>query len=172
VKRSEFIPFSSARAGATALRPPSQAARIACARRTFHLAHAVALGNLRHRRVIGFAQDVNHLLFSKPRLLDASLAYRKRFSQVLAEPTFARQVSRRAAFFNNEPLGRVFRMSRSGFYGWCARPLSPRARELLRPEVKIGVLHRASRRTYCSLPISLRDAGEVGGRHRAARLMR
>ncbi len=63
-------------------------------------------------------------------------------------------------------------MSRRGFYGWCARLLSPRARELLRPEVKIGVLHRASRRTYGSLPISLRDAGEVGGRHRAARLMR
>jgi hypothetical protein len=39
----------------------------------------VVLGNLRHRRVIGFAQDVNHLLFSKPRLLDAFLAYRKRF---------------------------------------------------------------------------------------------
>ena len=68
----------------------------------------------------------------------------------------------------------VLQASRSGFYGWRTRPLSARAREVLRLQVKIRVIHRASRRTYGSPRIvnALRDAGEPCGKHRVARIMR
>jgi len=71
-------------------------------------------------------------------------------------------------------LCQVLRVSRSGFYDWRTRPLSAGARETQRLQLKIRVIHRASRRTYGSPRIlsALRDAGESCGRHRVARIMR
>lgn len=69
---------------------------------------------------------------------------------------------------------RVLGVSRSGFYAWCRRAESARAREDRRVLVAIEASHAASRGTYGSPRVhrDLRAAGETVGRHRVARLMR
>jgi putative transposase len=45
-------------------------------------------------------------------------------------------------------LGRMLKISLSGYYGWLDRPLSKRAREELRLELEIKAAHRRTRETY------------------------
>jgi putative transposase len=45
-------------------------------------------------------------------------------------------------------LGRMLKVSLSGYYGWVDRPLSKRAREELRLELEIKAAHRRTRQTY------------------------
>jgi putative transposase len=45
-------------------------------------------------------------------------------------------------------LGRMLKVSLSGYYGWLDRPLSKRAREELRLELEIRAAHRRTRQTY------------------------
>ena len=45
-------------------------------------------------------------------------------------------------------LGRMLKVSLSGYYGWVDRPLSKRAREELRLELEIKAAHRRTRKTY------------------------
>jgi len=45
-------------------------------------------------------------------------------------------------------LGRMLKVSLSGYYGWIDRPLSKRAREELRLELEIKAAHRRTRQTY------------------------
>jgi len=45
-------------------------------------------------------------------------------------------------------LGRMLKVSLSGYYGWVDRPLSKRAREDLRLELEIKAAHRRTRQTY------------------------
>jgi len=45
-------------------------------------------------------------------------------------------------------LGRMLKVSLSGYYGWLDRPLSKRAREELRLELEIKAAHRRTRQTY------------------------
>jgi len=45
-------------------------------------------------------------------------------------------------------LGRMLKVSLSGYYSWVDRPLSKRAREELRLELEIKAAHRRTRQTY------------------------
>jgi putative transposase len=45
-------------------------------------------------------------------------------------------------------LGRMLKVSLSGYYSWLDRPLSKRAREELRLELEIKAAHRRTRQTY------------------------
>jgi len=45
-------------------------------------------------------------------------------------------------------LGRMLRVSHSGYYDWLGRPPSERAREEMRLEVEINAAHRRTRQTY------------------------
>jgi putative transposase len=70
---------------------------------------------------------------------------------------------------------RVLKISRSGYYAWCDRPLSLRARRDLWLTGKIEEIHRRSRGVYGSPMIHAELADEYGvrvGRKRVARLMR
>ena len=69
---------------------------------------------------------------------------------------------------------RLLAVSTSGFWAWCRRPQSQRAREDQRLLVKIQASHAASRQTYGSRRIhqDLKAAGETVGRQRVARLMK
>jgi len=70
---------------------------------------------------------------------------------------------------------RVLKISRSGYYAWCKRPMSPRARRDLWLGQKIEEIHRDSRGVYGSPMIHAELADEHGvrvGRKRVARLMR
>jgi putative transposase len=70
---------------------------------------------------------------------------------------------------------RVLKISRSGYYAWSKRPMSPRARHDLWLGQKIEEIHRDSRGVYGSPMIhaELADAHGVRvGRKRVARLMR
>lgn len=70
---------------------------------------------------------------------------------------------------------RVLKISRSGYYAWCNRPISSRARRDLWLGQKIGEIHRDSRGVYGSPMIHAELADEHGvrvGRKRVARLMR
>ena len=70
---------------------------------------------------------------------------------------------------------RLLRVSRSGFYAWCERPMSPRAQEDLRLTGKIEAIHRRSKGVYGSPMIHAELADDHGiriGRKRVARLMR
>jgi len=70
---------------------------------------------------------------------------------------------------------RVLRVSRSGFYAWCDRPMSLRARTDLWLTGKIEAIHRRSRGLYGSPNIHAELADDHGirvGRKRVARLMR
>lgn len=70
---------------------------------------------------------------------------------------------------------RVLNISRSGYYAWCDRPLSVRARRDLWLTGKIEEIHRRSRGVYGSPMIHAELADDYGvrvGRKRVARLMR
>ncbi len=69
---------------------------------------------------------------------------------------------------------RVLGVSPSGYYAWCSRPESDRAREDRRLTVLIREIFQQSRQTYGSPRIAaeLRARGECCGRNRVARLMR
>jgi putative transposase len=71
-------------------------------------------------------------------------------------------------------LCRTLEVSASGFYAWCRRGLSPRAREDAILRVEIRAAHTASNRTYGSPRIlaDLKSNGQRVGRKRVARLMR
>lgn len=68
----------------------------------------------------------------------------------------------------------VLKVSRSGYYAWCQRPVCARRQqaEVLREQIR--TIHRDSRGTYGSPRVwrELRDQGHGCGRHRVARLMR
>jgi len=75
------------------------------------------------------------------------------------------------------PLGlmcRVLAVARSGYYAWCRRPPSARARATLPLLAQIRAVYAASHGTYGSPRIhaELRATGQRVGRHRVARLMR
>ena len=69
---------------------------------------------------------------------------------------------------------RVLEVSTSGYYAWCSRSPSPRAREDQRLAERIAGIHRGSRGTYGRPRVhaELRDAGERISGKRVARLMR
>jgi putative transposase len=70
---------------------------------------------------------------------------------------------------------RVLKISRSGYYAWCDRPMSARARRDLWLTEKIEEIHRRSRGVYGSPMIHAELADDYGvrvGRKRVARLMR
>lgn len=69
---------------------------------------------------------------------------------------------------------RLLEVSTSGFWAWCRRPESQRAREDRRLLGKIRASHAASRQTYGSRRVhqDLQAFGETVGRQRVARLMR
>ena len=71
-------------------------------------------------------------------------------------------------------LCRVLRVSRSGFYAWQQHPISPRAEETRRLDVKIKELLEASKRRSGSpnLTRALIDGGWQVGENRVARRMR
>jgi len=70
---------------------------------------------------------------------------------------------------------RVLKISRSGYYAWCNRPLSDRAHRDLWLTGKIEEIHRRPRGVYGSPMIHAELADDYGvrvGRKRVARLMR
>jgi putative transposase len=76
------------------------------------------------------------------------------------------------------PVGmmcRLLRISRSGFYAWCERPMSARARQDLWLTGKIEAIHRGSRGVYGSPNIHAELADDHAihvGRKRGATLRR
>ena len=71
-------------------------------------------------------------------------------------------------------LCRTLKVSPSGFYAWCRRGLSDRAKEDVALKVEIRAAHAASNKTYGSPRIlkDLKANGQRVGRKRVARLMR
>jgi len=71
-------------------------------------------------------------------------------------------------------LCRVMQVSRSGFYAWQQRPISPRTEETRRLDVEINELYEASRRRSGSPKITraLGDRGWRVSKNRVARRMR
>jgi len=71
-------------------------------------------------------------------------------------------------------LSRVLEVSRSGFYAWASRRLSPRGQENAELTARIGCIHEQSRGTYGAPRVHAELA--AGGKHiarkRVARLMR
>jgi putative transposase len=69
---------------------------------------------------------------------------------------------------------RVLGVSRSGYYAWCNRPISPRkmANDMLLEQIK--AVHHKSRQTYGSprIHVELVQQGLKCGHNRVARLMR
>jgi len=74
--------------------------------------------------------------------------------------------------FRVAAMCRVLNVSRSGFYAWCVRPPSRRAKANAQLLERIQQIHTASRENYGALKTwwVLRAAGETRGRHRVARL--
>lgn len=68
----------------------------------------------------------------------------------------------------------VLKVSRSGYYACCRRPVGPRRQQNEALRERIRAIHRDSRGTYGSPRVwrELRDQGQRCGRHRVARLMR
>ena len=70
---------------------------------------------------------------------------------------------------------RLLKISKSGFYAWDGRPLSPRARVDLGLTARIHAIHRRSKGAYGAPSIHAELADEHAvhvGRKRVARLMR
>jgi len=82
-------------------------------------------------------------------------------------------VAAEKAAFKVTQLCRALRVSTSGFYAWCQRAPSARARKDLALRVQIRAAFEQSRRTYGSPRIheDLLEAGERVGRNRVIRLM-
>lgn len=78
------------------------------------------------------------------------------------------------AYFPVSQLCRVLKVSKSGYYTWCDRPISHRARLNQTLLEKIKVIYTESDRTYGMLRVfkQLRHQGVVASRKRIARLMR
>jgi putative transposase len=76
--------------------------------------------------------------------------------------------------FSVERMCQALQVSRSGYYAWCRRPESRRAREDRRLAVEIRATHRRNREVYGSPRIhkDLRERGLRCSRKRVARLMR
>ena len=71
-------------------------------------------------------------------------------------------------------LCQIVGVSRSGYYAWCTRPLSPRAVANAQLVEHLQRLHRQSKARYGAIKLwqALRQAGISCGRHRVARLRR
>src|SRR5690242_6371630 len=78
------------------------------------------------------------------------------------------------ASFRVTAMCRAFRVSRSGYYAWCSRAPSARAKVAEQLSVRIIEAHVASRETYGAprLRAELAAEGIRVGRKRVARLMR
>lgn len=74
--------------------------------------------------------------------------------------------------FRVTAMCRVLNVSRSGFYDWCRRPLSPRAKANAQLLARIREIHARSRESYGAIKTwrALTAAGVPCGRHRVARL--
>ncbi len=83
-------------------------------------------------------------------------------------------ISAEKANFPVSALCRVLGVTRSGYYAWRARPISPRAKANAELAETIGKVHGASRGTYGSPRVhaELKDQGLRVGKKRVARLMR
>ena len=84
-----------------------------------------------------------------------------------------RAVEELRADYEVKRLCRVLEVSRSGYYAWRGRPLSPRAVENRQLLDQIRQVHAESRGTYGSPRVhgQLQRRGVAVGRHRVARLM-
>ena len=69
---------------------------------------------------------------------------------------------------------RVLKVSRSGYYAWCGRPVANRTAEDQRLALEVGAIYAESRGCYGSPRVhaELRARGQRAGRKRVARLMR
>jgi putative transposase len=83
-------------------------------------------------------------------------------------------IEAKKAQFPVSAMCRILEVSNSGFYAWCSRPESARARDDRRLKVRIRASHEASKRRYGSPRIheDLKAAGEQVSRKRIARLMK
>ena len=83
-------------------------------------------------------------------------------------------IQARKAQFPVSAMCRILEVSHSGFFAWCSRPESARARDDRRLKVQIRASHEASKRRYGSPRIhqDLKAAGEQVSRKRIARLMK
>jgi transposase InsO family protein len=77
------------------------------------------------------------------------------------------------AHFPVRCLCTVLRVTRSGFYAWCARPVAARTHDDQRLAVEVAAIHAASKQRYGSPRVhqELQAQGRTVGRHRVARLM-
>lgn len=75
--------------------------------------------------------------------------------------------------FDVQKMCEVLEASRSGYYAWCTRPVSPRKREDDRLTELIKEIHK-EKKVYGSprMFVELRRSGERCGRNKVARLMR
>ena len=82
-------------------------------------------------------------------------------------------IQREKATYPVRVLCRTLKVSTSGFYAWCKRGRSDRAKKDAALKVQILAAHAASDKTYGSPRIheDLKTAGETVGRKRVARLM-
>jgi len=76
--------------------------------------------------------------------------------------------------FEIRAMCRVLKVSRSGYYAWCQRPVSEREMANQKLTEQIEEIHQESRQTYGSPRIhaELADQGVQCGHNRVARLMR
>jgi putative transposase len=83
-------------------------------------------------------------------------------------------VSANQALFSIRAMCRVLEVSASGYYAWCKRERSARAREDETLQQRIEVIHRDSRQTYGvpRIHAELQEEGTKIGRKRIARLMK
>ncbi|MDP2321763.1 MAG: IS3 family transposase [Acidobacteriota bacterium] len=90
-----------------------------------------------------------------------------------AEPVRFWFIAAQKAEHSVTDLCRVLRVTRSGFYAWCDRPMSAHATTDARLRVKVRTFFEASRRRYGSPRIlrDLDDDGESVSRKRVVRLM-
>jgi putative transposase len=83
-------------------------------------------------------------------------------------------VSANQALFSIRAMCRVLEVSASGYYAWCKRERSARAREDEKLQQRIEEIHRDSRQTYGvpRIHAELQEEGMKIGRKRIARLMK
>ena len=83
-------------------------------------------------------------------------------------------MSANQAIFSIRAMCRVLEVSTSGYYAWCKRERSARAREDEKLQQRIELIHRDSRQTYGvpRIHAELQEEGTKVGRKRIARLMK